>query len=330
MRARTLTPVLIALALANPSHATGTSQVFALMDPGESSTSMTQYASRSNVDGLAYRTRWSTLEPSDGGYNWSSLDAALNVVATKNKYLTVHVGVSGGAWPQWVQTAGAQTYTYTGPQGSVTDPVPWDSTFLSKYSSFVSALANHLQSSGNMARVRAISVGAPVSEMSLVGCQNGVMGGVSYSRSSYLQAWETTIANYASVFTTTPIFVSAPIPVICAPDNDGKNFYTDLMNYATSLNSHAAIFTADLNALGSARMTQVDSSVSSQLSVNFQMIWSATSDPQNKMQGSLLDAVCKGMGYGANYFEIYKSDIASTNSSIQAAITTARTGQGCP
>ncbi len=307
-----------------------TGQVFALLDPGESSSSMNQYAARSNVDGLAYRALWKAIEPTQGVYNWTSLDAAISAVVAQNKYLTVHIGASGGAWPQWVQTAGAQTYTYTGPQGSVTDLVPWDAIYSARFSNFVSALANHLQSSGAMARIRAVSVGAPVSEMSLAGCFNGSMGGLAYSRTSYLQAWKDSVAAYASVFTSTPLFVSAPVNMICAPDGDGKNFYTELMNYAISINGHAAIFAADLNALGSSRMAQVDSSIGTQLTTNFQMIWSANPDPQNRMQGSLQNAVCKGLGYGAIYFEIYKSDIASTDSAIQAAITTARTGQGCP
>lgn len=307
-----------------------TSQVFALLDPGESNNAMAQYAALASVDGLAYRTRWSTLEPGDGSYNWTALDAAFSAVAAQNKLLTVHVGVSGGAWPQWLQSAGAQTYTYSGPQGSVTDPVPWDSTFLARYGDFVSALANHIQSSGNMSRLRAISVGAPVSEMSLVGCQNNTMGSVTYNRSNYLQAWKTTIGNYASAFTSAPVFVSAPVNVICMPDNDGKNFYTELMNYSIALNAHTAVFAADLNALGSSRMNQVDTSISSQTAIDFQMIWSANPDPQNRMQGTLRDAVCKGLGYGTHYFEIYKTDLSSSDSAIQSAITTARSGQGCP
>ena len=38
-------------------------KVYALMDPGESPSSIAQFAALTTVDGLAYRARWRDLEP---------------------------------------------------------------------------------------------------------------------------------------------------------------------------------------------------------------------------------------------------------------------------
>ena len=139
-----------------------------------------------------------------------------------------------------------------------------------------------------------------------------------------------TVANaHATAFAETRLFISAPVAVICRPDNNGKLFYTDVMNHALTKSAKSTVFAADLNALGSARLTQVDASISSRTAIAFQMIWSSPDSTQNRMQGTLKDAVCKGIGSGARYFEIYKVDISSSDATIQDAIQRARAGQPC-
>ena len=304
--------------------------VHALMDPGESSSSMAQFAALASVDGLVYRARWRDLERTQGRYDWTTLDAAFDAVRTRNKRLTVHIGVSGGAWPDWLASAGAVTYSFVGPRGQVTDPLPWDAVFLTRYDSFIAALAAHLQSRGDLALLTAVSVGAPVSEMALAGCQDNLLGGFAYSRSSYLSAWATSVGSYRDRFGAAAILVSAPVNVICRPDSDGGAFYSAVMAAARTTNSKLAIFAADLNALGSSRVGQLDASLRQQFPIRLQTIWSATGDPDNRMAGTLQEAVCQGLRLGAGSFEIYKSDLSSSDPAIATAIDTARTGRGCP
>ena len=306
-------------------------KVFALMDPGESTLSMNRYAGLASVDGLAFRSLWGALESRKGVYDWSTLDAAMDAVRAQNKRLTVHVAVSGQAAPAWLVADGAAYYSAQSPLGVVAGPVPWDSVYLRNIATFVAALSAHIRSRGDMDLVALVSDGAPISEMTLVGCQNNLLGTVSYSRSVYLDAWRTTVAAYAQAFTGTTLLISAPVSLICANDADGKAFYSEVMNYALSQSSAIGIFAADLKAsgTGSQRMDQVDESIRSRASVNFQTIWSATNDPNARMQGTLDQAVCKGWSLGGRYFEIYKADIDNPSSTIQAAVTRARTGPGC-
>ncbi|MBZ0093384.1 MAG: beta-galactosidase, partial [Sulfuricellaceae bacterium] len=305
--------------------------VFALTDVGDSTAVLDSYAARATVDGLAFRTSWGILEPHDGVYDWTTLDAAFDTVRARGKQLTLHVGASSAGAPSWLAALGVATYTYSTPLGvAVMEALPWDATFLSRYTKFVAALAAHIQARGDGSLLYAVSDGVPVAEMSLVGCQNGSLsGGTPYSRASYLNAWKTTVAAYAAAFAGTRLFISAPVAVICMPDNDGKAFYTDIMDYAYAKSAKTTVFAADLNAAGSVRLAQVDAPVSARAAIAFQMIWSSTGDTQNRLGGTLKDAVCHGIGYGARYVELYKADISSTDAAIQDAIQSAHAGQPC-
>ena len=319
------------LAVVPPPASPQTGKVFALMDVGDTASVLDDFAARATVDGLAFRTAWRVLEPQDGVYDWTTLDAAFDTVRARGKALTLHVGASSIGVPRWLEALGVAMYTYTTPMGTtVTEPVPWDATFVSRYTRFVAALEQHGRTRGDTSLLYAVSDGVPVSEMSLIGCRNGTLsGGVAYSRASYLQAWRTSVDAHAAAFAQTRLFISAPVGVICSPDNDGRAFYTELMNHALGRTANATVFAADLNAAGSARLAQVDASVSTRAAVAFQTIWSATNDPQNRMRGSLLDAVCRGLASGARYVEIYKADITSTDAAIADAIARARAAQPC-
>lgn len=304
-------------------------RVFALLDPGESPSAMARFAALATVDGLAFRARWRDLEPNDGGYDWSALDAAFDAVRAHDKRLTVHVGVSGGGWPDWLRGADAVIYNYTGPQGGTSDPLPWDAVFLARYERLVATLAAHLRDRGDLARLHAVSVGAPVAEMSLVACRNNLLGGFAYNRASYLAAWAASIGSHGNRFGEAAVLVSAPVGMICAPDNDGGAFYQAVMSAAQPTTGRLAIFAADLNAQGSARVGALDAAFRQRFALHLQTIWSASDDPGRRLAGSLSDAVCQGLRLGAAYLEIYRVDLESAEPATRQAIETARTGRGC-
>ena len=81
-------------------------EVFARMDPGDDGIVFDSFAALDTVDGLALRLLWRQVEPENGSYDWTPLDAALDIVRARGKKLTVHIGVFAGAWPQWLQAAG--------------------------------------------------------------------------------------------------------------------------------------------------------------------------------------------------------------------------------
>ena len=318
---------------AQPAPTPVPATVFALMDAGDTTERLEQYADIDSVDGLAFRTAWSLLEPQDGVYDWTTLDAAFDIVRLRAKKLTLHTNVSEIGIPDWLAGLGVASYTYASPQGGTsTEPIPWDPTFLARYARFLADMAAHIQARGDGDLLYAVSDGAPVAEMSLYGCLNNTLtGGTPYSRSAYLAAWTTTVDAHnvafpSATFPGVKLFISAPVAVICRPDIDGAAFYTEVMNHALDNNPQTTIFAADLNANGSSRLNQVSTSISARTSTALQFIWSSADDPDNRMDGTLSEAVCRGLDQGANYFEFYKDDLSSALTGIPNAIQLARDG----
>ncbi len=304
---------------------TGRPKAFALMDPTDRTDAYRTYLKNDQVDGVAVRTDWSQLEPdADDSYAWGRIDEAMAVAKEYGKNVTLHIlGSSFGAPPTWLYQAGAASYSYSSPNGqSRTDPVPWDPIFLSRYADFMKDLAAHLSTAGYLDRVEYISVAVPVPEMSLVACRGGQLtSSVRYSRASYLDAWKSAIGAAQEAFPHTRKLITAPVAVICAPDNDGAAFYHDVLSYAlTRSPDQFAIFATDLNAQGSFRLRAVSGDLT-RAPVALQFVWSATNDPSGKMQGSLHQAICKGVTeYQAGYLEVYKDDLRNPDAAVQSAI----------
>lgn len=315
-----------------PGASDAPAKVFALMDPGDAldSARLVAYAARDNVDGLAVRLLWSSIESGDGRYNWTALDNALVAVRAQGKRITLHIAASDGAWPSWLPGIGAQTYTAGTPQGSFTDLVPWDEVYLARYARLMQAVASHLRELNADSVLYAVSVGAPVSEMSIRGCQGGQLGNLAYRRDRYLAAWQSSAAAVLAAFPGKPAWISAPVPVICQGDgDDGRAFYTALMGDLLSRSAQPAVFVADLNALGSQRMAQVDAAIAGRTLLGMQTIWSYSDDPGNRFRGTLDAALCYGQAAKAAYFEIYKADLDSTDPSVRSAIDRVRAGRAC-
>lgn len=311
-------------------------RVFALLDPGESAATMRTFAQLKSVDGLAYRAWWRKLEPRDGGYDWQTLDAAVAAASAAGKKVTVHVGGGGMGTPSWLTGLGVQSYTYRIPGGLIgagtarTDPVPWDAVYGRRFVSFVGALGQHVADLGKRSTVGAVSVGVPVGEMTILGCANGRLeGGPAYDRAAYLAAWRTTIDATVAAFPGTRVLVSLPIGFICRDDRDGTPFVTEVVRDARQRSAAVGFFAADLNAAGSSRAAMVDPTLRAQAGISFQMIWSATNDPNQRMNGTLGAAVCRSWALGGRYVELYKADLVNPAADVQAAVATARTGRDC-
>jgi hypothetical protein len=82
---------------------------------------------------------WAQLEPQEGVYDWSRVDAVLGAAHFKGKRVAVRVytnkGEFGQSTPDWVFDGGAQVF-YDRP-GSARQPVPTDPVFTAKFERFL-------------------------------------------------------------------------------------------------------------------------------------------------------------------------------------------------
>jgi Beta-galactosidase len=93
------------------------------------------------VTGVAVRTKWSTVEPAQGTYSWAYLDSAVAKAQSSGKKVVISV-IAGCFSPTWVYNQAHQILTLTGRDARVgtSMPAPWDSTYLSAWTQFISNL----------------------------------------------------------------------------------------------------------------------------------------------------------------------------------------------
>jgi len=105
--------------------------------------------SNPDVDGISIENKWYLLEPSEGVYDWSTIDGFMAQVAPTGKKILIRVATMGGRssvggnTPDWVMNAvGSNTITYfdTGDARNVTIPLFWDTTFLAKKKAMIGAI----------------------------------------------------------------------------------------------------------------------------------------------------------------------------------------------
>jgi hypothetical protein len=112
-----------------------------------------------SVAGLAVRSAWSTLEPSDGTFDWSYLDGQVSAAKAAGKH--VSIAVSAPDTPQWVYDAGAKAIPLIDPNPNHSTygqlfniPVPWDPIFLDRWTKFLAAFGARYGNEPTVAYVR--------------------------------------------------------------------------------------------------------------------------------------------------------------------------------
>ena len=113
-----------------------------------------------------YLVKWSSLEPSNGSYSWTSLDAALGRAQAAGKKLILRVysnwSVYGQGTPEWFfDVSGARSYypADTAQIRGYESPVPWDSVFQAEFGAFVQALGERYNGHSALEFVQITGIG---------------------------------------------------------------------------------------------------------------------------------------------------------------------------
>jgi len=105
------------------------------------------------VDGALIGSEWSTVEPSEGNYDWSIIDQYLEIVKSKGKKATLVV-IAGKSIPEWVYAKGVKTWNWVDHKGqSVTYPNPTDPKFYELWIDFVKALGQKYANDSSISQV---------------------------------------------------------------------------------------------------------------------------------------------------------------------------------
>jgi hypothetical protein len=91
------------------------------------------------VSGFTMRVFWSDLETSQGQYNFSVIDSAIQTLAATGRGLNLEIFT--GEEPAYVLSGASATYT---DHRGGTNPVPWDSFAQQRHAALFAALASHV------------------------------------------------------------------------------------------------------------------------------------------------------------------------------------------
>ncbi len=159
--------------------------------------------------GYAWRYGWSLMEPTQGSYDFSALDHVLTRVGERRQKLSwiVMPTLNVSAEPAYVL---AQAGTWTD-EGGVVHALPWDAFTLSRYQSFVNALAAHrvadaaqggaLVPLGDHSAFYAINVTFPgVPNLALRDSHDAIVDIPGYTRTAFEDAVVTTLRAVRTAF----------------------------------------------------------------------------------------------------------------------------------
>jgi hypothetical protein len=299
-----------------------------------------------SVDGLAIRAKWSTLEVSDGVFDWSEIDSVIATAAAHGK--KVSISVEAGIFsPSWVYAEGAQSFQFVwdrswGPPlcSIVAIPVPWDAVFLQKWAEFVGAFGAKYDDNPYVSHVKLTGVNGKTQETTLPHSINeninsGQCTGyddmanwqaLGYTRTKIVTAFQESAADFAAAFghkKFAAMFTPCPggLPpidqngaVISGAKCDSQGTH-DMLNYAIDTYGPER-FIAQNNGWSSTWIWSVIVNLSSVMDTGYQ---------ENHALGSgFPTAASTAVSDGAKFLEIYESDL--TDTSLQSAITATHTG----
>ena len=292
-----------------------------------------------NVDGIAIRVGWSGVEPRDGAFNWSGVDALITQVAPYNKKVSINV-MAGWKTPSWLYTEGAQGFEFVwdkswGPAYCtiVTTPVPWDPVFLAKWQDLVTAFGAKYGSNSAVTHVKLTGIGYETGDTLLPSnaAANRIHGrrcvsyndtenwlAIGYTRLRVEDAWLDIAAAFNTAFPGREfagMFAFGGFPPI---DDNGNlipgsivdhQLSLDLINQGETLYGRGR-FAAQSDGLSATYIYAGVSDAAASVDTGYQMV--------GVMGSKLQAAVAEAVTSGAKFLEIYQRDL--TNPRLQSTI----------
>lgn len=280
--------------------------------------------SNPSVDGISIRQTWADLEPTEGHYNWSFLDAEVAQADAAGKPVLLRVLTQNGK-PKWVTAAitaaDGKFFTFTAEGVTSTIPVFWDPTFLAKKKAMIAALGAHFSGSPavkivavSFANARSEDWNVPHTPQDIVHWQEA-----GYTSQKLLDTGKTLIDAAMTAFPNQLVTLAV------ADDGllDSSGSYVALTAIATARASWPGRLIVQKNSLSAVNPpapgtgTVFEALWNSRPDVAGQMLSAAYGDPTYRDNGGVPDNAADilhrtiniGVAYGMNYIEIYQLDV---------------------
>lgn len=257
---------------------------------------------QSVVQGVRLRISIGNVEPQDGVYDWSQLDAASALAQANGKQWTVGV-VWGTSCPQWVYDAGAKPVVLS--DGVM--PTPWDPVVLAKELAFLQAFAARYGNDPSLAGVMIGGLGQVMETyVARTTADSNVLnplGGVA----AWSTAGQTLISAFAEALPDKSVILTAAVPFPISDSGDEALLELGLWAAATYPNFGVMCASLSVNSDVSYAPNALISTYSLTHPCGFQFI---ANSGDSRLGGTLTQAlkVGKSLLQGVGMIETYVYD----------------------
>ncbi len=294
-----------------------------------------------DVLGLSVRQDWAELEPAEGDFNFTFLEAELQAAADAGKIVLLRINTQAHkpAWvTQAVTDAGGTFYTFDDNGTSTTIPVFWDPTYLAKKKNMIAAVGSHFADHSALKIVSTSFANAASEDWNVPHTTPEVSEwfAVGYTTEKMQDAGQQIID--AAMTALPNQFVTLSIGGNGHSKNN-PNLEPTATYLAQSVVARARTtwpgrLLVQVNSLSTINPAAPgpDDSVwnllwMSQPDVAAQMVWNCSADASYRVNGGvpgdpaeiLSHAVDSGISYGVDYVEIYEVDVRNLTDAISYA-----------
>lgn len=275
-------------------------------------------ASKSYVKGILVRVSWEDLETTDNIYNWALIDSQITTAQNYGKKISLAIG-GGPNSPAWLYAMGTQSISYTIPF-SANIPIPWDTTFLSKWTEFISILGNRYANDTTIQLVYITNSSANGFEMQLPFNPTPSYSTIGYTDQKVIDSWKQVIDTFNLAF---------PYHYLTNdfhPVNSSNAVADSLYAYANQkiglrYGANGWWWTQNNTGLYSSQYDILQNSSLNNLFTGIQMAYSGANSPGSFGTGGLPAALNLAISNHICYWEIWNTDI--TDGSFDSLFSTA-------
>jgi len=297
--------------------------------------------SNSNLAGISIRCTWNYLEPSDGVLDTTRLNQNIAAAKAAGKKIMLRV-FPGNKTPAWVYAAGVPAIRYPDimtPGDTIKIPVPWNSIYIAKWTSFIQRMGNAYGADTSIVLVHMTGANSASGEFGLAqraslsastaqyfdGTGNLVATGqitnlwlnnAGYTLNSIRYAWATFSNAWVNAFPQAKKFAYSIVSDVLLNDNIAgevdsivADAYT-LYPQKLSLQFNGFQDSYSTSNKFNKKMYQIIRAYSSSITTGFQSGKDHGMCNNNQFTGDLGPAVAVGIyAFGAEYFELYGGEI---------------------
>jgi hypothetical protein len=152
--------------------------------------------------GALIRAFWKDIEPTEGNFNFSTIDNQINAVKNKGKKYSLGILAGGIGSPDWLITQkGAPYFNYTFRGSPYKLPLIWDNTVLSYLGKLADKLAEKYNNDSSLVLVYITQMTANGIEGHLNGFNLAAFTTAGYSEAKWIDASLINAKKFAAVFT---------------------------------------------------------------------------------------------------------------------------------